>query len=287
MSTSLDTSKIKALALDLDGTLLAPGAVLSERTARVINACREKGLQIIFATGRAREAAEKFRIPLGAEGPMVYFNGAIVADMPSGKTLHTCLMDKESVEFCIDLSRQLDIYYQVYFPGTAARPESFLMAEKAGAQRDMYHNHTGILAELGDLKEALGKPGITGVVKTMYLAEPEVLDSVLRPKLEDHFGKGPGSAVYMARTLKTFLEVMNITVSKGSGLSIALNRLGIKSEEVIAFGDEENDLPMFKIAGYSVAPANAKDAVKAAADLVIGTNAEDGVAVFLEEAFLR
>jgi hydroxymethylpyrimidine pyrophosphatase-like HAD family hydrolase len=195
-------------------------------------------------------------------------------------------MGPEMVDFCIDLSRKLDVYYQVYFPGTDARPESFLMAEKPGPERDMYHNHTGILAELGDLKEALKKPGITGAIKSMYLAEPQVQDSLIRPKLEGHFGKGADSTVYIARSLRTFLEVMNIAVSKGAGLAVALKQRGLKSEEAIAFGDEENDLPMFKIAGYSVAPANAKDTVKAAADLVVGPNTEDGVAIFLEENFL-
>jgi hydroxymethylpyrimidine pyrophosphatase-like HAD family hydrolase len=74
-------------------------------------------------------------------------------------------------------------------------------------------------------------------------------------------------------------------VSKGQGLKAAMKRLSIKSEEVIAFGDEENDLPMFSVAGFSAAPANAKESVKAGADIVIGSNAEDGVAAFLEKYF--
>jgi len=64
-----------------------------------------------------------------------------------------------------------------------------------------------------------------------------------------------------------------------------MERLSLKREEAIAFGDEENDIPMFARAGFSIAPSNAKDAVKAKADLVIGSNVEDGVAAFLEEFF--
>jgi Cof subfamily protein (haloacid dehalogenase superfamily) len=154
------------------------------------------------------------------------------------------------------------------------------MAETDGEERDMYHNHTGILAEIGDLREALHRPGINGCVKSMFLAEPEVQDT-LRPKLDEHFG----DSVYIAKTYRTFLELMNAKVSKGQGLRFALERLSIKAEETIAFGDEENDIPMFKAAGFSVAPSNAKESVKAAASSVIGSNAEDSVAAFLEELF--
>ena len=114
----------------------------------------------------------------------------------------------------------------------------------------------------------------------MFLAEPEV-QAALRPKIVGRFGK----SIYMAQTLWNFLEIMDVKVSKGQGLKSIMEHCSLKPEEVIAFGDEENDLPMFAVAGFSVAPSNAKDHVKAAADIVIGSNAEDGVAAFLEEFF--
>jgi Cof subfamily protein (haloacid dehalogenase superfamily) len=278
MKLSIDPAYIKALALDLDGTVLGPGAALSDRTRKTINACRKKGLQLIIATGRAIDAAEGFRIPLGAEGPMVYFNGAIVADMPGAKILNSTLLDFEVVDFCIDLARSMGVYYQVFFPGVKENPRQLLMAEKEGAEREMYFNHTGLLAEIGNLKEAAA--GFPGCIKSMFVAEPEVQD-ILRPKIEKRFG----STVYIARTLKNFLEVMDCRVSKGQGLRFVLECRGLKPDEVMAFGDEENDIPMFEAVRFSAAPANAKDAVKARAGLVIGPNTEDGVAAFLEEFF--
>ncbi|GHV90198.1 haloacid dehalogenase [Spirochaetia bacterium] len=281
MKRTPDPHTVKALAIDLDGTVLAPGAVLTERTIRAVNACREKGLAVIIATGRAIEAAERFRLPLGAEGPMVYFNGAVVADMPGAKILSATLLDLEAVNFCIDLSRSAGVYYQVFLPGTAEHPRQRLMAERQAPETEMYFKHTGIQAEIGDLKEALAVPGLVGCIKSMFLAEPEVQDAI-RPKIEERFGKD----LYIARTLRTFLEIMNPKVSKGEGLKIALERRGLEPARVIAFGDEENDLPMFGVTGFAIAPANAKESVKSRADLVIGPNTEDGVAAFLEETFL-
>jgi Cof subfamily protein (haloacid dehalogenase superfamily) len=280
MPINLNPENLKALALDLDGTVLRPGAVLSERTIRALRSCQERGVQIIIATGRAIEAVEKFRLPLGAEGPMVYFNGAIVASMPGTKILHTCLLEPGAVDYCIDLSRELGVYYHVFFPGTAEHPGQILVAEKEGSERDMYYNHTGLLSEIGDLKTFLKGPGVKGAVKSMFLAEPEVQDTI-RPRLEERFG----GSIYIARTYRNFLEIMNPRVSKGQGLRIALEHRGLTSQEVLAFGDEENDLPMFETAGFSAAPANAKDTVKAAADFIVASNAEDGVAAFLEELF--
>jgi Cof subfamily protein (haloacid dehalogenase superfamily) len=278
-------ANIKALALDLDGTVLAPGAVLSERTITAVNKCVQRGLKIIIATGRAIEAAEAFRTSLGAEGPMIYYNGAVVAEfpaeipaeMPEGRILRTTLLDKKKVELCVDLSREMGIYCQVYLFNGKRIP---LLTERDRPEREMYHKHAGILAELVDLKEALGQKEFLGCVKAMFLAEPELL-AKLRPPLEKRLGGG----VYIAQTLRTFLEVMDAKVSKGQGLSLAMERLSIKREETMAFGDEENDVPMFAEAGFSVAPSNAKDTVKAKADLVVGSNAEDGVAAFLEEFF--
>jgi len=268
---------IKALVLDLDGTILAPGAVLSERTIAAVNSCVKRGLKIIIATGRAIEAAERFRALLGAEGPMIYYNGALVAEMPEGRFLQSTLLDKKKAEFCVDLSRETGIYCQIYLFNGKRIP---LLAERDGPEKEMYHKHTGILAELVDLKEALGRSEMSGCVKAMFLAEPELFAG-LRLRLDERLGK----SVYIAQTLRTFLEVMDAKVSKGQGLSFAIERLSLKREEVIAFGDEENDIPMFASAGFSVAPSNAKDTVKAKADLVVGSNAEDGVAAFLEEFF--
>ena len=280
MSTFANPENIKALSLDLDGTTLAPGAVLSERTIRAVKACQQRGLRLIINTGRSIDGAEPFRAALGIEGLMVYCNGALVVDMPAGSILCATLLDKEAADFCLDLSREMNLYYQVYFPGDAKEKQIKLMAEWAGPERESYFSHAKLRAELGDLKEALNQPGLKGCIKGMFLAEPEML-TVLRSKIEARFGK----SVYLTQSFMTYLEVMDAKASKGQGLKFVMEHYSLKSEEVIAFGDEENDLPMFTAAGFSAAPSSGKDTVKAAANIIIGSNAEDGVAVFLEEFF--
>ena len=275
-----DPETIRALVLDLDGTILTPDRVLSGRSMRAVNACRRRGIRVIIATGRAVEAAEPYRTAMAAEGPMIYFNGALVADMPGGGILSTTLLDKEAAAFCADLSREMGVYYQVYLPASEKDKRIPLIAEKDSPERDFYHKHTGILAELADLKEILGRPELEGCIKGMYIAEPEVM-ALVRPRLAEHFG----GRVSIVQAFRTFLEVVDAKVSKGEGLKLAMERCSLRKEEVLAFGDEENDLSVFAAAGFSAAPSNAKDSVRAAANLVIGSNTEDGVAAFLEEYF--
>jgi Cof subfamily protein (haloacid dehalogenase superfamily) len=276
----LDSSRIRALALDLDGTALGSGAILSGRTEKALRSCRERGIGTIICTGRGLESAEKFRRPIGAEGPMVYFNGAVVADMPERKILSAVLLESEAADFCIGLSRETGAYFQLFLPQGDGK-SSVLAAESRRPETGMYLKHTGLDAVVCDLREAVNAPGFPGCIKGMFIAEPEIQER-LKPRLKERLG----NTVYIVRTFRNFLEILNSKASKGEGLKTAMKARGLKSEEVIALGDEENDLPMFAVAGFSAAPSNAGPAVQEGADLVIGANTEDGTAEFLEKTFL-
>jgi Cof subfamily protein (haloacid dehalogenase superfamily) len=275
-------SAIKALAIDLDGTLLSPDKTLSERNLRALKSCMKKGIQVILSTGRSLDSGERFRRQIGLKGPHVYYNGAEVADVSAGKIIHACFIDPQPVLFCVELSRQTGFYYQAYFPaGVIAEPNGqdsgeVLMADKITEESELYEKSTGVPVIAGDLGEYLAKT--PAIIKGMFITAEKNLEKI-RPMLEKRFG----DSVYLARSCPIYLETLAAGVSKGAGLLHALEYLNLKPENTIAFGDEENDLPMFETAGFSAAPANAKEAVRSAAMFQIPSNAEDGIAVFLEE----
>ena len=296
----IDPRNIKALALDLDGTILRPDTTLSGRMIETLGACRERGIQLVICTGRSVGATEAFRVLLGAEGPMVYFNGAEVVDMPGARVLETRLLEAEAVEFCVDMARAMDAHYQIFLPagaadtdapavsameapadtGTAGTTPEILMIERDGPEAEMYRRRTGLVPVIGDIKKAIRAPGVKGCIKGMFIAEKAAQDTIRR-ELARHFG----GRLYVAGTHATFLEVMTAGVSKGRGLETVMKHRRLAAGEVLALGDEENDLPMFAAAGFSAAPANAGEKIRSAADLVFGSNAEDGAAAFLEEIF--
>jgi Cof subfamily protein (haloacid dehalogenase superfamily) len=240
-----------------------------------------RGVRVILCTGRAVEAAEKYRAALGIRGPCVYFNGAMTVEMPARKTLALALLDKEPAAFCLALARKTGLYFQAFLPGGPGNPRQRLVAERKGPEWELYLQHTGIAAETGDLEAALADPALPGCVKTMFIGDGES-QNLARPAIEERYGRG----LYITSSHTRFLEIMKAGISKGEGLKTALKALGLDPSQTIAFGDEENDLPMFALAGYALAPANAKETVRLAADRVIGPNSEDGVAAFLEEALL-
>jgi hypothetical protein len=289
MSRKLEPELIKGLALDLDGTTLLPEAILGQRTKDCLRKLIGKGMQIIISTGRAIETAEKYLSAIGAEGPMVFFNGAEIADIPSGKRLYTNCISMDVVNYGVDVAHELGIHYQVYLPAgispdtgkqDPAQKYETLIIEKYTAEAEYYQKHTGIVPVIRDIK-TIAPLSKEGCIKGMFIADPSLHDEV-RKKMNERFG----GQIIMMRSYPTFLEVLNKGVSKGEALNLTMKYRGLKPQEVIAFGDEENDLSMFPAVGFACAPQNAREKIKEAADFVYGPNTEEGLAVFLEKTFL-
>ena len=283
MQHEINPKNIKALALDLDGTTLLPDAVLGKRTLQCLRTLQGRGVQTIICTGRSVEGAERYRALIGAEGPMVFCNGAEVVDMPSGTILSATLAGLEVADFGIDLARRMGVHYQIYLPAgaypDAGRWEA-LITDRETPEGELYRRRTGVTPLVRDLKKIIALPGLAGCVKTMFITGPSLHDEIRRT-MQDRFG----SRISIAKTTPTFLEIMSAGVSKGAGLTTAMRHRGLRAEAIIAAGDEENDIHLFKVAGFSAAPANAREQVQKAAGLIFGSNAEEGLAAFLEELF--
>ena len=289
MGKKIDPSKIRALALDLDGTTLLPDATLGERTRDCLRKLISNGMQVMLATGRAIESSRRYFSAIGAQGPMVFFNGAEVADIPSGKMLSANLIGVEVAEFGIDMARSMGIHYQIYLPAGISpetgkidpqRKWEALVVDRQSPESELYYRHTGIAAVAIDLKSIAAMPDLKGCIKGMFIVDPSLHDEIRR-RLYERFG----DKINVIRSFPTFLEILNNGVSKGAGLKTAMKHRGLKPQEVIAFGDEENDLSMFEAAGFSAAPANARDKIREAADVIYPSTAEEGLAVYLEEIF--
>jgi Cof subfamily protein (haloacid dehalogenase superfamily) len=242
---------------------------------------------VILCTGRAIESSRRYYSAIGASGPMFFFNGAEVVEVPDIKVIRSDLLELDVIDHGIDVARGIDVHLQIFLPpgtaveGVAKKSWETLFVDKYRPEAEMYEKHTGIQPVVMDLKAAIAAPEIKGCPKMMFIADPALHDEI-REKMTNRFG----SRIYVARTFPTFLEVMNAGVSKGAGLKTVMECRGLKPAEVIAFGDEENDIPMFSVAGFSAAPSNAREKVRQAADFVFGSNAEEGIAAFLEERFL-
>jgi hydroxymethylpyrimidine pyrophosphatase-like HAD family hydrolase len=221
---------------------------------------------------------------------MVYSNGAQIVDMPApGRELSAkpllleiSQLETEIAGFCTGLARRFDAYFQVFFSQADDITREFIITGKNSSESTIYATRTAMDIRFGDVRDALPdvERGALHCIKGLYIAAPELLDT-MRPIIAARFG----GRVSLVRSWPTFLEILPSGTSKGTGLLAALRHRNIRPEQVIAFGDEENDLEMFAVSGFSAAPATANKLARDAVDVIVPSNDEDGVAAFLEELF--
>lgn len=261
-------SAIKLVAVDLDGTLLGPDLKISPRTRAAISAARVRGVHFVIATGRMYQSAAPYARELELEGaPLVAYNGALVREFPSGRTVHhepvpveTCL---RAARHCEDRGYHVQAYVddQLHVPDLGLRTEQYVSVSQVRAH------------PVGPLSRWLKAPS----TKMLVVDEPERIEAIqadLRELL--------GPSVSVVQSYPLFLEIVSSKVSKGTALQATAEALGLGQAEVAAVGDAANDLPMLAWAGVSFAMAHAPERVKRAAAYVTESAPGDGVAEALE-----
>ena len=261
-------NKIKAIAFDMDGTLLTDAKEISQRTRESFKALKELGLYLILSTGRSFEALEPYKIFLDLQYPVICYNGARIVS-GNGKIIKDHLLDDRISKYIINFARKEKVHIQIYRKGK-------LLFEQRTPEAEFYENHVNLKGDIINYD----KLDSLGLTKIMYLGDHEYLIT-LADAIKEKFGKD----LSVMFSNQMFLEFMPGGVSKGNAISELADYLGIGLESVMAFGDGENDISMIKKVGMGIAMSNASKEVKESADLVTLSNNEDGVAEVLEDYF--
>ena len=265
----------KMIVLDLDDTLLRDDLTISKRTKQSLMDAQEAGVKVVLASGRPSIAmlpiAEELR--LKEYGSFILaFNGAKIINCQTGEEWFSSTLPVETAHQLYEISRREKVGIHTYVNDQIVTDEA-----------NPYTDIEGVLTKLeinvvDNFIETVTEP----VVKVLMLQEPAILEKV-EEKLQQEFA---GSLSIM-RSKPFFLEFMEEGISKGTSLNSLIKQLGISREEVIAFGDSNNDLSMIEFAGLGVAMGNASEFIKAQADFVTDTNMNDGVAKVVEEFVLK
>ena len=257
----------RALAIDLDGTLLNPDEEVSERNRAALAAARAAGMHVIIATARWYQLAERVAATLGLHGPVIACSGAEVRRLPEG----TDLMD-------------------VRLPARFAE-ELFAVCDANPCIAYVALDDDVVMKMEGEADTSAFPPEIRRVPSLQRAAHvaPRIAmiqGRRIRQHVHDALAAEWKDRVRFVTSITTQgYELLTLTATgadKGVALATACRDLGIRTEQVVAFGDAENDIELFEAAGASFAMGQASDAVKAAASAVTGTNAEDGVAQAVE-----
>ena len=276
------TAQIRALFLDIDGTLVGEDSQISPGVRAAIRRAREHGCEVVLCTGRTRyrtvPIANQFDPP---RGYAVTSNGGVLTHIETGEILYRHLLP---IPVALQVIRTLR--------DAGAEPYVYEDSDKPGIEgaRVLYHPDAAIGPWVkGDPRHRPHAELLTHLpfqpVSVSAYGAPEIMRPVasfLRERLTENV-----SIIESGTEFAWGVEIYVSGVSKVTGLETLAARLDVAREEIMAIGDHINDLEMLQWAGWGVAMGNALPQIQEAADWVTASRAEDGVALAIESFVLR
>ena len=260
---------IRFVLSDVDGTLLHPDHSLSQRTADAIRAMREAGVLFSLASGRPPKAMRHLIETFGIDVPVAGFNGGTLVN-PDGSILVAHHLPAEAALITLSLfSAEPDVEVWVFADGDWLRrdpPGPMVQREADGL------GYGPVVVESFEPYLDRVDKIVAASNNTQLLVE---LEAQLQPKVQ--------GLAQVSRSQPVYLDVTAMLANKGEALKTLAEHLGVPLAQTAAIGDGGNDPAMFHMAGLSIAMGQAEETVKRQANVVTGSNVEDGAA----EAFER
>ncbi len=265
----------KAVFLDMDGTLLRTDHSVSEPTIKTIQTLTDKGVSVILVSARPINAVlPTFRkIGLPAHTPLITLNGSYIVE--HDKPIFEAVIDLETTE-------QVTVQVRPYKATIAYYLQREWYAEVSDAWTDHEQKIMDVPLQVGPIDQLVKgwSARHIGPNKLMVMSEPDNIAGIQQHLLAMYNGR---LNIYPSKA--TYLEVMDTRGSKSNAVRFVSERLGLQPTEILAMGDNYNDVEMIQFAGMGVAMGNAPDDIKAKADFVTDTNNNDGVRKALEKFF--
>ncbi|MEI7030645.1 HAD family hydrolase [Streptomyces pratensis] len=260
------------VATDLDGTLLRPDNTVSARSRAALALAAAAGARHLVVTGRPAPGVRGVLDGLAYTGLAVCGQGAqlYAAERGGGRLVRSVTLDRKCADTALG---KIEAEVGPVFAAVDQDGVDGVTLTEAGYRMP----NPALPAQRVDSRDALWERPVIKVL----VRHPELGDDALAAAARG----AVGDLATVTLAGPATVELAPRGVDKGAGLALAAELLGIGAERTIAFGDMPNDLPMFGGAGRRVAMGNAHPELRAAADEVTLSNAEDGVAVVLERLF--
>jgi len=279
-------SPYRLVALDIDGTVLNSAQQVTERLKAALARLAGMSVRTVLCTGRRWQSALPVLREMEHAHPVVVCSGgSLVKDAADGRTLHCVPMGHEAARTALRLMRQGGLVPMLLYDRPLGTPDLRVAeSDRRRAERLPYARGNADCWEwyAGEYPDAAERPlacyavdraGLTGPARERLreaLADDAIVDALRLPR----YGSD-----------QVALEVHDPAATKWHALEWLLAGWGLRPEQVVAIGDDVNDVPMLRAAGLSFAMGNAPDHVKAAADAVTASNDEHGVVEALAGVF--
>ncbi|MGL5152424.1 MAG: Cof-type HAD-IIB family hydrolase [Cetobacterium sp.] len=261
---------MKAVALDLDGTLLNSQKEISQENRDVLKQLSSNGVEILIVTGRPYPMTKKIAQSLDFPVSVICYNGARVMNLKTDEIIFERVLEEKEVLKIIEFSREKKKDLNLF------QDDIWYVEDLESYGTKYYKNNS----KLEPILKSFDSFTNFKMIKSIIIDENHILEEIEK-ELRDRLG----DAVYFTYSQDKYLEILNKEVNKGATLKNVLRKKGIEMSECIAFGDAHNDLEMLQSVGIGVAMGNAHEVLKNKVKNITDTNDEDGVAKFLKKIF--
>ncbi len=263
-------NNFKMICLDIDGTLLNSKHQITDEVKRAINiAVNEKNIPVILVSARMPKGITFLQRELEIEQPIICYSGALILDKDNN-VLSKELISISNLEEVYKLTKNHNIHMSLYKDNEWYIEEMDYWAK----QESEITNIIPRITDFNELMQVWREEG-AGPNKILCMANPEEI-SFLKENIHDN-----SLNIYPSKP--TYLEIMPGKASKTSAINCLQKKFNVDKTEIIAMGDNYNDIDMIEYAGLGIAMGNAPEDVKKHADYVTSTNDEDGVAEALKK----
>ena len=271
---------IRLVAMDLDGTLLDSNKRISDENARVLRACEARGIKMVFSSGRSFESLRRMALEVGLSSPIISSNGARVDLTPNGPMLSDYPFDPALARTVYDILLNSGIYFIVYNPGRLFKCNAAAGEWNRGTNALKWdEKKEPALIDVVDDPALTVSQGLAHVHKFVAFTPDTARLDAIKEKLR----LTPSS---LSSSWFDNVEILRPGAGKGLALRDLTKALGLKKAEVMAFGDNLNDIDMFQSAGVPVAMENAIEPLKALARHIAPHHDQSGVGQALRTLIL-
>lgn len=274
------------IGLDLDGTVLNERKEITDCTRETIQRAIAEGIIVLPATGRPLDGIPEEILQIEGIRYVLSANGAVIYDLQSHIKLHEDCMDYQEVLEILLKMREIEIMADVFIDGVGyVEKESFDYNIEFASSDAVRKYLSKTRHQVGDLPAYIKERA--ECIQKMTINFRPLSDGTLFRKKEVLTLLKPYTGLSIVSGMATNLEITKNTATKGRGLLVLGSLLGIKPEEIMAFGDSGNDREMIETVGLGVAMGNSTKDVLEAADYVTKSNEDDGVAYAINKFVLN
>ncbi|MBR5320263.1 MAG: HAD family phosphatase [Clostridia bacterium] len=268
---------IKLIVTDLDGTFLNSNHItIPKENIEAFEKAHKMGVKVAIASGRTKILTDYLVEQLPFLDYLVTSNGAVTYDLHTGKVVCSTLMSNlQSVEI-FNILKDYNLIYEIYFNGNCyMNNDSYAMFDKEHVSPHIHDLLKDFIKPVSSLEALIDGQGIEKL-NILSLSGEERLE--IEEKVNKSCDVAFASSFPIVKGVNGNLEMTDKNATKGFAVKGLCDALGFSSENVMCFGDGENDCSMLDFADYSFAMANGTDLVKSTAKFITDTNDNAGVA---------